>query len=183
MAAEEKAARLEESLAIKDRVHSQQLTNWADTVKLRDEAIGRKEKQIKEQVAVNQQLTSQLNDLRDRVGFGFNEQFATPDGKTLCQVLESEISARKTSQDQLGVAMRDLRQYELGLKKASEERDELAKKCQQLESQWMAAIEELARHNTPAQPVPEPHHQVTEWTLTFADLVEFCRLFKPAMDG
>lgn len=57
-AAEQKAARLEEQVAVKEQVHKQQLTKWQDTVKLRDEAIERKEQRIKELMAINQQLTS-----------------------------------------------------------------------------------------------------------------------------
>lgn len=208
--AEEKAARLEEKYADLQLYAKKMERSWQDTVKLRDQAIERKEQQIKEQMAINQQLTSQvaekskaLENLRDRVGFGFNEQFATPDGKTLCQVLESEISARKTSQEQLGVAMRDLRQCEAGQKKMAADRDLLANDLKAMgtrrdelqveldqtraaKAMWEhradALAEELARYKKPPT-ADDPHRQVTEWTLTFADLAEFVRLFKPADGG
>lgn len=118
-AAEQKAARLEEQ-GIKDQNKIQQ---WADTVKLRDEAIERKEKQIKEQMAINQQLTSQVTELT------VMQEGLAPSGLQYGKVLEAEVEARKRAQEEL---------------------DATKKKCEQLGSQWMAAIEELVRYKKPA---------------------------------
>ena len=118
-AAEQKAARLEEE----NVKFAKELIRWQDTVKLRDEAIARKEKQVKEQMAINQQLTSQVTELT-----GMQEGLA-PSGLQYGKVLEAEVEARKQAQEEL---------------------DATKKKCEQLGSQWMAAIEELVRYKKPA---------------------------------
>lgn len=162
-AAELKAARLEEKLVLEDRLHNELIVKWQDTVKLRDEAIGRSKDQINSLQAECQQLASQVTELT-----GMQEGLA-PSGLQYGKVLEAEVEARKRVQEE----------RDLAIKRAIEDESTIA----ELANEVARLRGELARYNTPAQPVPEPHHQVAEWTLTFADLVEFSRLFKPREGG
>lgn len=117
-AAEQKAARLEEE----NVKFAKELIRWQDTVKLRDEAIGRKEKQIKElqekldQVAGWEKFNREMLERREAELESMSVKLLDLEAAAEMQggepkerisyraILEAEVKARKAAQEQLRLA-------------------------------------------------------------------------------
>lgn len=128
-AAEQKAARLEEMVArqIDEKAQfAKDLIRWQDTVKLRDQAIERKEQRIKELQADlqkasseavlyrnlmetrDEQLEAQSVKLLDLEAAAEMQGGIKPENISYRAILEAEVKARKAAQEELRVVTKSM---------------------------------------------------------------------------